>query len=168
VPALTRLQNLIALFFRPFRLILPSETLRSARIVVLKTTHFPVVAAIWAFESGVQYLADRRAHRSSWMSSIGGPESSSPSKRNTLRSSLRTPRPLAAAAVNQASVNGGPRAVRAGTDYWNSRPTSRTFTESHEDLRSLVVKLSAQVESLTAIVAEQRHQKSPRSEPGEA
>lgn len=44
-------QNLIPLILlRPLRLCLPSETIRSARIVLLKITHSPYIAGIWIYE----------------------------------------------------------------------------------------------------------------------
>ena len=45
--------NLIPLIFiRPFRLFIPGPNLRRARIMLLKVTHAPIVAAIWCFEEG--------------------------------------------------------------------------------------------------------------------
>ena len=38
------------LLFRPLRLCVPSEQMRSARIVLLKITHAPYIAAIWLYE----------------------------------------------------------------------------------------------------------------------
>lgn len=35
---------------------MPAEQLRSARIVLLKVTHLPYVAAIWAYEGAGQYF----------------------------------------------------------------------------------------------------------------
>ena len=44
-------QNLLPLLlFRPLRLCVPSEQMRSARIVLLKITHAPCIAAIWIYE----------------------------------------------------------------------------------------------------------------------
>lgn len=44
-------QNLIPLLLlRPLRLCVPSEKIRSARIVLLKITHAPYIAAIWIYE----------------------------------------------------------------------------------------------------------------------
>ena len=45
------IENLIPLLlFRPLRLCLPSEQVRSARIVLLKITHIPYIASIWVYE----------------------------------------------------------------------------------------------------------------------
>lgn len=50
-------QNLIALaLFRPLRLVLSGAELRRARILLLKATHWPYVASIWAFEGAKQYF----------------------------------------------------------------------------------------------------------------
>ena len=54
---LTEAQNLIPLIlFRPLRLSVPAEKIRSARIILLKATHWPYVAAIYAYESASQRL----------------------------------------------------------------------------------------------------------------
>nr|OQO30480.1 hypothetical protein B0A51_01709 [Rachicladosporium sp. CCFEE 5018] len=52
--------NLLALLFRPMRLIVPADSLRAYRIVLLKATHWPFVGLILAFESGRQFLHDRQ------------------------------------------------------------------------------------------------------------
>ena len=50
-PCQPRFQNLLPLLLlRPLRLCLPSEQIRSARIVLLKITHAPYIAAIWMYE----------------------------------------------------------------------------------------------------------------------
>ena len=44
-------KNLIPLLlFRPLRICVPSGKMRSARIVLLKITHFPYIGAIWLYE----------------------------------------------------------------------------------------------------------------------
>ena len=47
---LTMFQNLLSLLFRPLRLLMPSESVRRIRIVVLKATHCGHVATIVLFE----------------------------------------------------------------------------------------------------------------------
>lgn len=84
------------------------------------------------------------------MSSLGGPASSTTLKRASyLRSQSRTPRTLGAG--SQASL---PRAARAGRSSAsvNQRPQTGI---SNEPLEALVLKLSSQVQELTAMVAEQ-------------
>ena len=50
-PRQRQFQNLLPLLlFRPLRLCIPSEQMRSARIVLLKITHAPYIAAIWLYE----------------------------------------------------------------------------------------------------------------------
>ena len=45
---------------RPLRLCVASEQLRSARIILLRATHIPYIAAIWVYESFSQYWLARR------------------------------------------------------------------------------------------------------------
>ncbi|KAF1985089.1 hypothetical protein K402DRAFT_422385 [Aulographum hederae CBS 113979] len=153
--------NLIVLLFRPLRLVVSSESLRKARIVVLKVTHSPVMVAIWLYEAAYASLEHNRSGRTSLMSVMSRPDSSASMKRPTLKSSLNSPRPLAAATRVQASLDGRARsrpatAVPSHAANTSSRPLS-------EDLESLVLKLSSQVEQLTAMVAEQQgdHQPQP-------
>lgn len=157
-------QNLIPLFFRPLRLILPSERLRHARIVLLKLTHFPFVAAIWAYEHGSSYFAGRLKGRDSRVSSMGGPETSTGARRPYLRWTLNSPRPLAAATGVQASLDG---IVPGRSPTRNRHDTATGPSESEAQMRSLVVKLSSQVEQLTAMIAELQGQQSTGFADGE-
>ncbi|KAF2816252.1 uncharacterized protein BDZ99DRAFT_484915 [Mytilinidion resinicola] len=141
--------NLIALLLRPLRLVLPAERLRSARIVLLKGTHFPFVAAIWAYEHGQDYWMSR-AQAPSTSLSMGGPETSPSKKRPPLKSSLNSPRPLAAATGVQASLDG-----HLGGSPARYRPHTATGTSDGDaQLRSLVIHLNSQVEQLTAMVGQ--------------
>ncbi|RAK87606.1 hypothetical protein BO79DRAFT_197011 [Aspergillus costaricaensis CBS 115574] len=50
--------NLIPLLcIRPMRLFLPAEHIRRVRIVLLRATHLPFVALIWAYESSRRYVS---------------------------------------------------------------------------------------------------------------
>src|SRR4051812_1664702 len=93
---LIRLQNLIPLLLRPLRLVLASERLRSARIVLLKATHAPFIGAIYAYEhfAGQKPLAGAV--------SISGPET--PTLKWPPRFSGNPPRPLSTHI--QASTDG--------------------------------------------------------------
>ncbi|KAE8347988.1 hypothetical protein BDV28DRAFT_154022 [Aspergillus coremiiformis] len=52
--------NLIPLLcIRPLRLFLPAGHIRRVRIVLLKATHLPFVAFIWAYESSRRYILRR-------------------------------------------------------------------------------------------------------------
>lgn len=56
-------QNLIPLLcIRPMRLFLPAEHIRRVRIVLLRATHLPFVALIWAYESSRQYISRRGSY----------------------------------------------------------------------------------------------------------
>ncbi|KAE8417815.1 hypothetical protein BDV36DRAFT_283428 [Aspergillus pseudocaelatus] len=54
--------NLIPLLcIRPLRLFLPAEHIRRVRIVLLRATHLPFVALIWAYESGRRFVSRRNS-----------------------------------------------------------------------------------------------------------
>lgn len=59
------------------------------------------------------------------------------------------------AALSPASLVGAARSGRSATNN-SPHPAAEVSTEVNDDLKSLVMKLSSQVEQLTAIVAEQR------------
>ncbi|KAF2829287.1 hypothetical protein CC86DRAFT_368328 [Ophiobolus disseminans] len=133
--------NLIPLCIRPFRLVLPSERLRSARIVLLKATHLPFVAAIWAYEQ----IADVRS-RDSNMMSFSGPQTPLPSRKPP-RLAVNTPRLLLA---DSHVAPTSPGRMQQG-----SRPHTRVGqTEPEAQLRTLVLKLTSQVEQLTEMVSQ--------------
>jgi hypothetical protein len=140
------LQNLIPLCIRPFRLVLPSERLRSARIVLLKATHVPFVAAIWCYEQ----LAD--AHRrKSKVTTFSGPQTPLLSKKPP-RLAVNTPRLLMA--DSQAAPNSPGRVQQA------SRPHTRVGpSEPDAQLKTLVLKLTRQVEQLTEVVSQLQEQR---------
>ncbi|EOA86871.1 uncharacterized protein SETTUDRAFT_163003 [Exserohilum turcica Et28A] len=135
--------NLIPLVIRPLRLIVPSERLRSVRIVMLKATHLPFVFVIWAFE----HLSDARSAKAK-ATSFGGPQSAAGSRRAP-RLPVNSPRLL---------MGGFPNAL--GRTQHTNRPQTRTGpTESDAQLRTLVTKLATQVEELTAMVSQLREQR---------
>ncbi|OAL04004.1 hypothetical protein IQ06DRAFT_291629 [Phaeosphaeriaceae sp. SRC1lsM3a] len=131
--------NLIPLCIRPFRLFLPSERLRGARIVLLKATHLPFVFAIWCYEQ----IAD--AHkRDSKVVSFNGPQTPLPSKKPP-RLAVNTPRLLMA--DSHAAPNSPGRLQQA------SRPHTRVGLTEPE-LKTMVLKLTRQVEQLTEMVSQ--------------
>jgi hypothetical protein len=140
-------QNLIPLCIRPLRLVLPSERLRSARIVLLKATHAPFVAAIWCYEQ----LAD--AHRrNSKVTSFNGPQTPLPSKKPP-RLAVNTPRLLMA--DSHAALNSPGRVQQQA-----SRPHTRVGQgEPDAQLKTLVLKLTRQVEQLTEVVSQLQEQR---------
>jgi hypothetical protein len=118
--------------------------------VLLKITHAPYVAAIWAYEGISDYWFGDINTRGS--SSLGGPVSTNSMKRASyLRYSAYTPRTLVAASLTQASLNHASAPAQRSATSLSQRPATK-----EDDLKSLVLKLSSQVEELTAIVAEQQ------------
>lgn len=147
---LINFQNLIPLCIRPFRLVLPSERLRSARIVLLKATHLPFVAAIWAYEQ----IADSRK-RDSHMLSSSGPQTPLPSKKPP-RLAVNTPHLLLA---DSQAAPGSP-----GRRYLASRAHVRAGQpEPETQLRTLVMNLTTQVEQLTEMVSKLQEQREATS-----
>lgn len=106
---MTWLQNLIPLLFRPLRIFVSAQALRTTRVIVLKVTHFPYVAAIWLYEHGRASLLGSTAMRSDGQLTVGRPPSYiGPSRQAlfTLRGSTSPvfARPLAAR--NHVSLDG--------------------------------------------------------------
>ncbi|CAI6276962.1 unnamed protein product [Periconia digitata] len=144
--------NLIPLLLRPLRLVLPSERLRSTRIALLKATHVPFVAAIWAYE---KMLLASQKHQSEL--SMSGPGSHSGTKR-LFRPSHQLARSLTA------------RPTSGRTMYPTGRPqtpqtpkTGDGSVEADPQLKSLVLKLTAQVEKLAAVVSQLQEEREANS-----
>ena len=55
--------NIIGVLLRPFRLVLDQKQYRAFRIRVLKATHWPFVAMVWAFEYATMGVRRRRVQR---------------------------------------------------------------------------------------------------------
>ncbi|KAL4957287.1 hypothetical protein BDW69DRAFT_156589 [Aspergillus filifer] len=134
--------NLIPLLcIRPMRLFLPAEDIRRVRIVLLRATHLPCVALLWAYESSRRLLSRKN--------SIAASRSGS----------TRLSRP---ASMMQARAGHHPVALASGIDS-HSRPTlrARRFTEhgsqrpGQEDLADMLEemeRLRVQVERVSAAV----------------
>ncbi len=131
---------------RPLRLFLPSEEVRRIRIFVLKASHIPFVALIWAYENsramitGAHPTLSRAPHLTSrplsgGQLSFNGPRElpKSPTVRRALPETLPTVTPDMAAPTTKSALSSADSA----------------------ELISLVQKLSAQVDGLTAMVAGQ-------------
>jgi hypothetical protein len=135
-------QNLISLCFRPLRLCFPAESVRSARILVLKATHLPFVAIIWAYENSQQYV--RNARRAPALLSSGG----------------GAPTPAAAGGRKRYSALNGAQPLErqhyATLPDNNPRPPIAGSADSVADLMALIEKLSSQVDELTSIVTSQK------------
>ncbi len=135
------------ILLRPLRLVLPSEDVRRIRIAMLKATHVPFLAIIWAYEKSRRIVS--RSHPTM-------------SKAPHL-----TSRPLSA---GHFSLGGGPDFVKSPMnrrtlhepsptttpDMTGSTMKSASGSADNADLMALVQKLSAQVDGLTAMVAGQQ------------
>ncbi|ETN41937.1 uncharacterized protein HMPREF1541_03876 [Cyphellophora europaea CBS 101466] len=137
--------NLIPLLFlRPLRLVLPSDDARRVRIVVLKATHAPLVALVWAFERSFQAW-----DRASSALAPKGPQPTmqpfvSPVGPDGVRGSTRSvPRPGSAKAAQQTSA------------LQNTVAASPTNADNSE-LLALVQTLSTKVDDLAAMIAGQQ------------
>ena len=141
---LTARQNLIPLvFLRPLRLFMRSEDARWIRIIVLKATHFPFVAAIWAYEQSQQFLEThmRIPTRTLPPMTVNQPFARSQSSLDRERDSLHTA--------------GGRSALNRTTPVATPARTPLAPVDASE-LFGMVQKLSNQVDSLTAMVAGQQ------------
>jgi hypothetical protein len=116
--------------------------------VLLKITHSPFVAAIWAYESINEYLANSGGRRDRSTASLGGP-ASAPTKKQQGRT--YTPR-IAAASLSQASMEG----VGNFAPGFSSRPPTRPLSIGQDDVKTMLLKLTSQMEHLTDLVAEQQ------------
>ncbi|KAI9803389.1 MAG: hypothetical protein M1833_000908 [Piccolia ochrophora] len=149
------LQNLLPLLLlRPLRLALSAQDLRRARIVLLKTTHIGFVALIWLFERFAK-------------SDNGPPRYSRPRPQNAPKrkfgTSLNPSRPgLAPTAPSR--LDGSQAAGRKSTAGMLHEQEPRQALangganrdgDGAPELRSLLARLSAQVDDLAATVAKQ-------------
>lgn len=135
------LQNLVPLLLRPLRLLLPADSLRATRIMLLKATHAPLVAMILGWETWRLYSKDRHKPKSSL----------TPSNRvSKAPASLRrplTPLPFAAG-TRQAPLDEQTRSSVA-------RPT-QTLSASNKallELQGAVATLRNQVDAMSSVIA---------------
>jgi hypothetical protein len=141
--------NLIPLLLlRPLRAILPSEDVRRVRIIVLKATHAPFVALIWAYER-VRRLISRHAPptltRTSHTSSrpLTASQMSLDPGYNSSKISVERP------ALNKVSQ-------RSTGQSASAPPESALLGSDTMELVALVQSLAAKVDGLTAMVAGQQ------------
>jgi hypothetical protein len=138
--------NLIPLFFiRPLRLFVSSENLRSIRIILLKTTHTPIVGAIWLYEKLQDHI--NGVNHTFGGIGIGTTNTKKVQRpflvdRNSVQSASqrysKTPRP------DSVSEAGFLKAFRAAAGK-----------SSQEDLERKVEDLSSKIEELTALIMAQ-------------
>jgi hypothetical protein len=147
--------NLIPLFMRPARLVVAPEKLRKARILLLKVTHAPLVAAIWAYEGFSGYFGDNKHSTLSRVASLGGPSDTGSLKRLPQLSSFTPRSPIAQGTSARMKKNN-----KEGARSSPRLPT--TTVEQEDDLKGFVIQLSAQVAELKAMMAEQHAQQNVR------
>ncbi|KIW34011.1 uncharacterized protein PV07_00813 [Cladophialophora immunda] len=132
---------------RPLRLVLPSEEVRRIRIFVLKATHVPFVALIWAYENSRTMISrahptiSRAPHLTSRPLSAG-------------RLSLEGTRDFVKSPTTRRALNETSSTVTP--DMAASTTKSALGTADSAELIALVQKLSEQVDGLTAMVAGQK------------
>lgn len=149
-------QNLIPLLLRPLRLAVPAETLRSARIILLKVTHLPFVALILGYEGGRQYLTGQNKAKSSFAASSGSVQ---PLRRlfsgKTLQKSL-------AAATGTGETFPLDKHARVARSTAAQRPR-KVAPETIDVLESMANTLKVQLEELSAAIAREKAQLPPSS-----
>ena len=127
-------QNLIPLLcIRPMRIFLSAESVRQARIVLLRATHLPFVALIWIYEASHRHVSRQkaRAHegnkRPASMESTTAAITSPFATEDPNVPRLRAPVP------------------RIGGVEWNSEQTKAYTNEEVERLRAQVERVAAAV-----------------------
>lgn len=141
------MQNLIPLvFIRPLRLCIPGEQLRRARIALLKATHLPYIAAIWAYESINRFVG-----------------STSESWQYTSRSQKR---PLVGSQVHVRHRASPSPALRARSEAFllaKSAGSEGRFNGARDvdaltEVKKMIEHLSTQVEELSRMVVKLREE----------
>ncbi|KAI4165596.1 MAG: hypothetical protein LQ342_001009 [Letrouitia transgressa] len=146
------LENLIPLtLFRPLRLFVNSEQLRSARIILLKATHLPYVGAIWAYERTSRFWNEKKED---WLGASGT------QKRAMIASHISFSHKAMKYPAHRNRSEVSLMAKRRGSE---TRPNSAKETEMLTETRKMmeklkwqgemIEKLSEQVETLTRRIA---------------
>ena len=150
------------ILFRPLRLILSSEQLRTSRIALLKATHFPFVLAIWLYErrwgeaAGASKLARHlslgplKSSKRPNLPTHRRPKMPVPTSTTGSRQPVAATGRTALASDHQRPTNLRPSKVRRRTSMTADTSTSDVVAELIETVKSL----SVQVELLTATVAD--------------
>ncbi|KAL8949358.1 MAG: hypothetical protein Q9222_004523 [Ikaeria aurantiellina] len=129
--------NLIPLIlFRPLRLCVPSDQLRKARIVLLRATHIPYVAAIWIYEGASRYWDNRRDN---WLHRVGT------SKRTMLASHISFSHK---ASKYSASRNRSEASLSAKTPGSDGRAHATKDADTVAELKRVLGKLTTQEEMM--------------------
>jgi hypothetical protein len=177
--------NLLPLIiFRPLRLFLPSDNkFRSARIILLKVTHLPIVAAIEFYEwlrgtagKGTQYNGIRGPHRHA---TIGSPnpaavarrqqqhKQSSSSLRADLAAAVHLRPPPPASAISDVGIIGPGNGNGESSRFTPSQrqqaaeaDEEQAFGAPSTDVEVRLVDLTAKIDRLTELVVALQAQQS--------
>lgn len=148
--------NLIPLvLIRPLRLVLPSERLRGARILLLKITHAPIVGAIWAYEKVFNHFGTGASTFSSKGPGFAQLSSSDDAP-------VQKQRPFLSNRTN-SKVNsgqfvgyGGEEGISTTTSKFQGKENGGPAGSSNSDLEAKVADLSNKIAELTALIMAQQ------------
>lgn len=148
--------NLIPLVFRPLRLFISPEHLRSTRILLLKVTHAPHVLAISMYERICRYLSDRRLDKTA---ALNGAETPAPLRRPALADYryLRSPRPRSAANIKYDLLADEPPRFQSS----NATKQAPENKDSVTEMRAMLDQMAVQMEELKAMIARQNTNDGP-------
>ncbi|WPH04616.1 Hypothetical protein R9X50_00750800 [Acrodontium crateriforme] len=132
--------NLVPLLLRPLRLVVPAESLRKARIVILKATHWPFVALILGYERGQAY----------WQQHGRGTTAQRGS--NVSAALLRRPTPVGA--LQRPLLAAGTRSLPGRVHVNPRRPSPVATCERRESLERAMAGLREQMDQLSTVMAQ--------------
>lgn len=155
--------NLLPLILiRPLRLFLPASKLRQMRIVLLKITHFPIVACIWFFERTHEHFTKSGAEAFSNDNPQGA---GTLSNAKSATAKLKKLKPFLSSAKQSdqnkrdslgpavASVDGAASPV---STYIRGKKEGRDSMVREQALEDKVADLSAKIDELTALMLAQQ------------
>ncbi|KAK0715564.1 hypothetical protein B0H67DRAFT_645298 [Lasiosphaeris hirsuta] len=155
--------NLLALvIFRPLRLFLPSDNkFRSARIMLLKATHLPIVAVIELYEwfvgtsqKGAQYTGFRGPRHAVQASPAPVQKKWGPGRPPHVRSLASS------SSLRPASAEVLPRLSERQMAMAEEAAEERTFGEPATDIEVQISELAAKIDRLTEVVIAMQSQQS--------
>lgn len=141
------LQNLLPLLLRPLRLVVAADRLRSARIALLKATHWPFVALILAYEHW-RLHADRSQGSRSSSAAVRGPKSPTMLRRSLSARQMQKPSMAARSALPSLAEEARPAHTTTVEDFGAALETG--------ELEVAVSHLKAQLEEVSALLAKRR------------
>ncbi|KAK6422574.1 hypothetical protein LTR81_004734 [Elasticomyces elasticus] len=140
--------NLLPLLFRPLRLFMSAEKLRTARIALLKATHWPFVGLILAWETSRKYWYQGQKAQPSFGLSRRGPHAT----RTVRRDLSGVKQPLLATASSEPPLVEQARVDRSCSDTTAKQPMAASETVhalemAVQDLRTQVATLALLLEN---------------------